>query len=202
MEKIWIKLCSQQSEWISYWSQLHLLDAYKKGKKVLVSFFFLKFLTTYLLKEVSWVATDRKWQVASRWELWTSTVSNSCPFWVSMRLSFVLGITLKAWSGADAGTQMCVCGIGLFMVPDFRLTVAVHASFLLGGREDTQCLLWCKTFIHTTNPSKIFDPFEQEGVCVLHRDVLFNLEFNGQNLVLLYHQTTGRLQLCFMSLGR
>lgn len=81
--------------------------------------------------------------------------------------------------------QRCV-----FMVPDFRLTVAVHTSFLLGEREDTQCLLWYKTFIHTANPSKMFDSLNQEGVYVLHGDVLFNLELNGQNLVLLYHQTT------------
>lgn len=28
----------------------------------------------------------------------------------------------------------------------------------------------------------------QEGACMLHGDVLFDLELNGQNLVLWYHQ--------------
>lgn len=186
---------------VSYICWMHI----KREKKLWVVFFFLKFLNTYLPKEVSWVATDRKRQVASRWEPWTYTISNSCPFWVSTRMSFVLGVTPKAWSGADASTQMCICWTGWFMVILGWWWVFMPAFCQVGERTHSACS-GIRPLYTVLIHQKCLTCLNQEGVCVLHGDVLSNLELNGQNLVLSYHQTTActlaGFSFAFMPLGR
>lgn len=116
----------------------------------------------------------------------------------------MLGITPKAWSGADTGTHMCVCCIGWLMVPDFMLMMAVHASFLPGGREDTQCLLWYKTYIHSANPSKMFDLFEPGKSLSATQQCPFQSGIKRPKpgfVILSNHgMHSGRLQLCLHAL--
>lgn len=149
----------------------------KREKKKAFVVFFLKVLTAYLLKEVNWVTSERKWQVASRWELGTSVVSYPCPSWVPTRVSFVLRITPRAQLGPEqmqarsclsvesANTQGQWC----------RLVVGVHASFLPAERERTHSTCSGVRPVYTviTNQN-LLTYLNQQGASVLHGYSIWN----------------------------
>lgn len=74
--------------------------------------------------------------------------------------------------------------------PNFRLVVGVHASFLPAERRTHGTCGGVRPVHAVLTNEKFFICSNQQGVSVLHGYGLFNLEFSGLNLVLLYHHTT------------
>lgn len=76
------------------------------------------------------------------------------------------------------------------MVPVFRLMVMFIPAFNQVGERTHSACSGIRPLYTVLIHQKCLTCLNQEGVCVLYGNVLFNLELNGQNLVLLYHQTT------------